>query len=469
MQVWNTQFPILPTRTILELFALCRKWLIGSPHAIWIDSDFPELPVNDTTAVEKSGQRVLISYFSKDQEDYLGFRHQWIDAERREWSTDICGYSVANKFLVGVQLNCQSLDLGEKLPRPKKPYIVRQLLEELGGDLDGPLPVSSQPYSLNGADIELARRIILGETDNFLPVIYVSSTWADTPAVDVNKLAEWASGTAHVVVEPSRRFSFILAEEVDYNNPYEGAVSICWPRGSGRQARFFPYSFSSKERFASVIADTVRKALVGRRTSKQVSWETIAELVARARIERLKIEGSEKLEDYVEAFDSEIQAKDQALQQANNEIHRLKSELARKNNIHQREAGGFIQAGKERELYSGEIRDIIISTLISGRDRMHPTGRQGTILDSIISANPIIGEGAKIQNAIKTALDGCNNVGPKERKALEDIGFSITEDGKHLKLVFRGDDRYTFAMPKSGSDWRGMKNWISDATKILFK
>ena len=56
----------------------------------------------------------------------------------------------------------------------------------------------------------------------------------------------------------------------------------------------------------------------------------------------------------------------------------------------------------------------------------------------------------------------------KLRRELEDMGFSISEDGKHFKLVFQGDDRYTFTLPKSGSDWRGGLNAASDIGRLLF-
>jgi hypothetical protein len=56
----------------------------------------------------------------------------------------------------------------------------------------------------------------------------------------------------------------------------------------------------------------------------------------------------------------------------------------------------------------------------------------------------------------------------KTRKGLEDIGFSITEEGKHFKLTFRDDDRYVFALPKSGGDVRGGLNAASDISKRLF-
>ncbi|GMU46359.1 MAG: hypothetical protein AMXMBFR26_11410 [Porticoccaceae bacterium] len=54
------------------------------------------------------------------------------------------------------------------------------------------------------------------------------------------------------------------------------------------------------------------------------------------------------------------------------------------------------------------------------------------------------------------------------RRGLEEMGFSITEEGKHYKLTFQDDDRYTFTLPKSGSDHRGGLNAASDIGRLLF-
>ena len=48
------------------------------------------------------------------------------------------------------------------------------------------------------------------------------------------------------------------------------------------------------------------------------------------------------------------------------------------------------------------------------------------------------------------------------------LGFDISSDGKHHKLTFRGDPRYTFSMPKSSSDHRAGKNLVGKISTLLF-
>ena len=51
---------------------------------------------------------------------------------------------------------------------------------------------------------------------------------------------------------------------------------------------------------------------------------------------------------------------------------------------------------------------------------------------------------------------------------LEELGFTISDGGKHYKITYMGDDRYVFALPKSGSDHRGGLNAASDIGKRVY-
>jgi hypothetical protein len=57
----------------------------------------------------------------------------------------------------------------------------------------------------------------------------------------------------------------------------------------------------------------------------------------------------------------------------------------------------------------------------------------------------------------------------KTRRELESMGFSISEAGKHYKLVFHEDERYMLVLPKTGSDHRGGLNSASDFCRLLFR
>ena len=303
MLVWSTQIPILPSRTIDDLAGVCTKWITGSPHASWTTDQVPLTKEGETIAADKHGQRIAVARTTDGGNEFFGFQHHWRDDEHREWITEIVGWRAQSRFLVGVHLECQTTGIGVRVPDPKKPYIVRQILEELGGDVDGEFEVTSEPRFLAESELDVAERVINGTTRHYLPVIYVSSTWRNCPALDVGKLAQWTGGMAHVVVEPSRSFSFTLARKVDRRNPYEGAISINWPAGGGPPSRFFPYRFGDPVRYASAIAGILRRALAGRRADPRVTWDFLREMQFRSRINQLKQAGTDGIDEYIKAFD----------------------------------------------------------------------------------------------------------------------------------------------------------------------
>ncbi len=468
MLVWSTQFPVVPNHSGDDLLHLCRRWLNDSPHGASV-ADIPDAREDDIVSAIKESHQVEIAKITRDDGAYVGFRHQWRDDEQRDWATEICGWSRSQQFLVGIHLHCQTPEIGVSLPHPKKPYLVKLLLNEFGGDLDGEFEVSASPITLRESEVDVACRLLRCEMDLYLPVIYASATWRNLPHFNAVDLAKWSAGMAHVVVEPSRRFSFILADRVGRLNPYEGAAAICWPRGSGRSTRLFPYSFQSPVRFASAVAEHVRRALVGRRPDYHCTWDYLRELIYRKKIKTLRENGRAGIDEFVAAFDQEMHSTKNRLEEAEREIGRLKSELARRVRDDRISPDGLLSPGRERDLFGGEQRDIVIAALQEAMRRVQPDGRTAEVLQSLIEANPAIGEGQRIEDCIREALQNCQNLGKQQRRQLEEVGFAITDDGKHLKLVFRGDDRYTFAMAKTGSDHRGMKNWISDTTKRLFK
>ena len=94
--------------------------------------------------------------------------------------------------------------------------------------------------------------------------------------------------------------------------------------------------------------------------------------------------------------------------------------------------------------------------------------RREHVLKAVLNALPAAGIERAQRETLKDLLRGYKNMDNKTRKGLENIGFSIEEEGKHYKLVFQDDNRYTFTLPKSGSDHRGGLNAANDISKLLF-
>ncbi len=470
MLVWATEIPIQSGRTVSDLLSLSKRWIYGSPHNSWKASDFSDEPDGEFVDYTQEKESIRVIKFSENDTKWAGLRHIWSEGAERQWAAEIVGRERSSELLVSVQLHCDLYHPNHVKPKPRKPYIIRQLLEQLGGGLDGGLIVSDQPIVLAEAEVDRAVALITGESDNHLPVVYASATWEHQPAIDAYRLAQWTSGLAHVVVEPSRFFSFALARNVNYSNAYDGAVSIHWPHGGGRQVRFLPEHHESPSRLATVVADCLRQAMTHLRFTPDCTWDYIDELVSKQRIKALRETGSRELDEYISAFDSEIAAKDERINKAETEILRLRSELQLAAAASHTAAKGILNTGTEIPFYMGEIRDAVLTTLNLGRNQLFHDGRKRHIIDDLLSNNSFSNDQNHIEDLLKSSLNKAGEFGSQERKTLESIGFAVEDkDSKHINLKFQGDDRYSFTVQKTGSDWRGMKNLSSEICRKLFK
>ncbi|WJW75564.1 hypothetical protein QVG61_00285 [Thiohalobacter sp. IOR34] len=239
---------------------------------------------------EHSIDSETLSYiqFDSDENKVFGLRYSKLENDLR-WITDIIGSKDDNKFLISVQVSCDASNPGTFIPNPKKPYIVRQLLENIGGGSDGDLHVQDVPCSLKNDEIDLAASLINGQSGLDLPVVYASSGGNNQPFVNAEKLARWFAGMAHVVVEPNREFSFRLMHEVANRNAYGGAVGIYWPHSAGREI-LLPSSYGFDPLYMErEISDSLREGLNALRPPRTCTWGYLKELSARRRIDQLKV------------------------------------------------------------------------------------------------------------------------------------------------------------------------------------
>lgn len=172
--------------------------------------------------------------------------------------------------------------------------------------------------------------------------------------------------------------------------------------------------------------------------------------------------------DYVEAFDSELQAKDKRLAESEVEISRLNAEIRRLSAGAGSSTTGFLALGKEHDLYPQEIRDQVVAVLQSSLRTLKEGSRKQDVLFDVLEANPPGGAAIALDSEVKSLLRTYRSMDARLRSQFIDLGFAITEDGKHYKLTFRGDPRYMFTLPKTSSDHRAGKNVASDITSTLF-
>ncbi len=467
MLSFATELPIAPERSTADLMALARRWVAGSPHVNVLESALPVPKEGELLEVTVDGRHFSVGLVHTDTFSLVGFKYRWVDHGQRQWTTEIVGRK-ANEFWATVRVYCESLFPSPILPRARKPYIIKQIIHELGTGLDGGLTVSDKPLLLEPSELDKAAKLIKGTFGNRLPVVYVSANYPHRATVDSHELARWLAGLAHVVIEPDRAFSLRLMDAVDGRNTYAGGIGIYWPNGVGRHLRFIPRHYSSPQSMAIDTMNHIEQAMANRRPSPDCTWSFLRETLSRRAISTLRAAGSTAVEAYVAAFDAELSAKQQQLEASEQEISRLRAEIVRLETPSQGHVPPLLEPGKERDLYPGERRSFLVQALREGLKSVPADSRRSHIVEDILQANDEDFLCHALAEQLKETLRGYTSLGKRERKAMEDIGFEISEAGKHHKAVFRGDGRYTFALAKTPSDHRTGLNTASTIKKKLF-
>lgn len=468
MLSFATEFPVNHSHTAPDFLRALQVWLLGSPHTQLIQDDLAGLDSPREWSMEKGGERINLLRLRSSDQDAAAVRYTRRD-NGLEWNTNIVFSRDNSDSWVAIRVSCESSHPSARLPAAKKPVLVRTLLNELGGALDGTLRLDTTPHRFGNVDIATAARLILGQAGCRLPIVYVSAGFGGNYIIDPDRLASDLAGMAHVVVEPNRPFSLRLKIDVASENVYGGTVGIYWPDGGGRRSFFVGREFESPEDIARAVFDEVRTALTNRRALDRCTWAWVQERASRQAFEALRAEGSQEIEKYVDEFDKELAAKQQRIEDAEREIRRLQADLR----IYEARlpvgSGSLLQTGNEQDLYVNELLGIVRAALEDACTRVTADSRRNHVLTAILRANPLSEDtAASMREKLRQLLRDSRGMDRPMKRGLEEMGFSITEEGKHYKLVFQEDDRYTFTLPKSGSDHRGGLNAAGDIGRLLF-
>jgi hypothetical protein len=466
MLSFSTEFPVPDGITIGDICGAVRDWITGSRYTRFTSEKLQGLGIAENW--DAAEETEIIESIREDTDDTstvaIVYRK---DDEDFEWITTIVFASQPSSNWISVRVECEPRRPTAKVPLAKKPVLIKTLLEKFGGGIDGEFKMASAPVIFSSSEVDLAASCIEGGVNSYLPIVYLSSGFNGSYLVDPNDLAKSLFGMAHVVVEPSRAFSLELMRTVDGKNVYGGTIGLYWPEGGGRRCFFAQKGGAQAEDIERRIFEEIRQSLIHRRPLVRCTLAAVKELKSRRQINALKDIGSKAVEEYVAAFEEEKKSQSDALEAAEVEIKRLKAELRHAEGQTLGANGVVLELGGEHDFYDGEVIDIIRDALEAQLSRVTPDGRHQHVLYSLIKANAASAERAKIRERIKGALRGYQNMDARTKRELEQLGFSISEDGKHLKLVYQGDSRYTFPLPKSGSDHRGGLNAAGDLCRML--
>lgn len=125
-------------------------------------------------------------------------------------------------------------------------------------------------------------------------------------------------------------------------------------------------------------------------------------------------------------------------------------------------------AGDLEEFFPNEQREFVISAIQTAIKNTESATRRMDVLQDIAEANKSDGILEKRKAEVESVFSGKKMLGDKERRQLEDIGFTFTHQSGHYKVTYHKDDRYVYTMGGTPSDIRAMKNNCHNIIKKVF-
>lgn len=351
------------------------------------------------------------------------------------------------------------------------PYFISLLIRKGFLAEDGLLPVTDRLVPVDegmlGHLLGLARR----QVECRIPVVFVSRTIYGTEPVDAKKLAYRLKGVAHVLVQEDRGDNQRILSEAGELLGINGDVTVIFPNeGAGiRRFRFRMYTGSDSVLMERVIQAVIRYGNV-LRLDELSTWQGVQNAILADRLSGQRAKHDETmaaLKKAVQEVDEVYGTFDEELRELQRQVEELtrKNEALRYENYGLRgklsaaEAVPVLVAGEEVDFYPGEIREFLRDILTDAlRTSTKEKSRKADLIRDLLEHNPGNGQREERQAKLKGLLQGYSHFTPGIRQGLAELGFEISEDGKHYKLVYHGDPRYQATAAKTPSDHRDGKN-----------
>lgn len=322
-------------------------------------------------------------------------------------------------------------------------------------------------------------RIINGESQYRLPVVYVSKTFYGKDPVDIKRMSSRLKGIAHVLVQKSGWQNSEIRQLCDSKNEYHGAIGIYYPNKAMGHRRFFYRAYDGSD---NILMEKVIKSVITYSISQMVNklytWSGVNNALLQDRY------SSQKEEKLVAEYEKAkaVNEADQLIESVDEELTRLQRQVDRltkandsltyenqglRAKLDSSEDIPILYLGDEDEFFQGEIREMILDALIEKMKSTPNKTRRHDVLNDIIQKNGYEGVFEKKADEVKATLRDYKSMSGTTKQILTDMGFTITEEGKHYRLTYYGDRRYKTTVAKSGSDHREGKNIAATIIKNM--
>jgi len=438
-----------------------------------------ELDGENVYLIAESGEELRMRELKRGSDwAAIGFQHDMPDDQGRVWRTEAVlrrGEGDGEENLIRFRTQCLAKRPGAFLETPKKPYLVKALLKEGWGGLDGEIDVCDEPLWLedNEEDVALAELVLSGRASKWLPIVYVSATGHDEWLLtqdEITKLAYDLGGVAHVVVEPSRTFSIGLRDASEGRNIYNGTLGIAMPHHGFIRRYFLGRQF---ERVHDLI-EGVRTATQRLRTfMPSVGWDWTELQEHALRNQRAALSSGLSQADADELFEDY----NKQLSEQQDEIRRLKEQLGSQavTDIEKEELGSSAHNVLRRvgkEIYEGEVVDRIrlaVQSALLAAEANGVDARTVTIWKHILERVPRSPALDELLADLGRATKDPKRMADELTALLSRHGYRSKSDNKHIRLEAENgyDGLPNITIPKTPGESRGLKNQRKQIERTL--
>ena len=371
--------------------------------------------------------------------------------------------------------NSKSTEEGKYMSKFRKPDIIDELIDLKILDMDYDIEMLYEPHTVAEGKTNEFLSVLNRSCKFTLPVIYVALGPYSCYALNPDKLADTYAGMAHVFVQESKECFKELISNTESYVPKNGEVAIYYPSRKLNEAHF-EFNKYDEESMNNAISKAMSYFYHHQSFGPDTTYEDIASKAIAIRNNNLKKENREVYEenrrvakenkDIVDTFDYDLKKSDEEMEKIRKRMKELEVENEiLKRRIESIDSVPLLYYGEEKELYAGEIKELLIDVL--SNVTLNEGSRRKDIISDLLKANVIKPTIKDRHNKLKAAFNDYRDLNTDLRNELEELGFEISSEGKHHKLTYYGDSRYQTTLAKTSSDYRSGMNAVSVIIKNM--
>lgn len=473
MLLFSTILKIDKSLTKDDFLNLVIEWNQGSPHE---NNVIPNLNWDGSYNQKFGDETISLEFKEYRNEEIIAVRYVKKLDDGIIWKTDYIMNFRDYKMSIMLDRSFTEDAIGVD-PSFTTPLFIKLLIEKGYVVNDNDLPVVMDPHMINCENLNVLTAVI-NETKTYdLPIVYVSKTFSNNIPIDVDKLAYALKGVAHIFVQSDLRTNTLIREQCDNANEYNGAIGIYYQSDLMKHKRFLNYEYFDP----TITRQNIVKDIINFTNQQSIdplyTWDGVTTFLLKDRFKsqkdkRTKAERTkEETDELLQSFSSDFDALTEENSRLRDNISDLENELAFYKDVFNKKTvndSGFLSSGSEKEFFQDEKKELILSVLSDSLVSIKDDTRRKHIVQDIIQQNTIKDVLGKKREEVKRLLTDYSGLNGKLKQELQQLGFAITEDGKHYKLTYFNDKRYIIHMAKTPSDGRAGKNNVSNINNKVF-